>query len=60
MYQHLVEKLIYLYHKRLNIAYSVGSMSLFMQDSKEVPLQVAHTILEYLKEVQEEDSFKKN
>ena len=45
MYQHLVGRLIYLSHTRLNIAYVVSVISQFMHNSKEVYLQVANCVL---------------
>lgn len=49
MYQHLIERLIYLSHTRLDIAYVVSMVSQFMQCPKEIHLQEVHRILQYLK-----------
>lgn len=46
MYQRLVEKLIYLSHTRLGIAYSVSVMSQFMHDPREV--HAVYRVLHYL------------
>ena len=50
-YQRLVGRLIYLPHTRSDMAYAVGVVSPFMHNPKKVHLQVAHRILQYLKEV---------
>jgi hypothetical protein len=49
MYQRLVGRLIYLSHTRLDIAYAISMISQFMHSLKEVHLQVAHQVLQYLK-----------
>ena len=49
MFQRLVGKLIYLSHTRPDIAYAVSVISQFMHNPKEVHLQAAHRILQYLK-----------
>jgi hypothetical protein len=49
MYRCLVERLIYLSHTRPNIAYVVSVISQFMHSLKEVYLQAAHRLLQYLK-----------
>ncbi|KAK2966236.1 hypothetical protein RJ640_008219 [Escallonia rubra] len=49
MYQRLVGKLIYLSHKRPDIAYAVSVVSQFMQNPKDVHLHAVYQILQYLK-----------
>ena len=49
MHQKLVGKLIYLSHTRLDIAYTVGVVSQFMHNPKEVHLQAVVQVLQYLK-----------
>ena len=48
-YQSLVGPLIYLSHKRPDIAYVVSLVSQFMHNPKETHLQAVHWILHYLK-----------
>lgn len=48
-YKQLVGQLAYLAHTCLDIAYAVNLVSQFMHSPKEVHLQVAHQILQYLK-----------
>ena len=49
IYQHLVGRLIYLSHTKLDIAYVVSVISQFMHNPKEVHMQVANQVLQYLK-----------
>jgi DNA-binding protein len=49
MNQCLVGKLIYLSHTQPNIAYVVSVINQFMHNPKEVHLQAAHRVLQYLK-----------
>ena len=49
MYQRLVGLLIYLSHTRPDIAFAVSLVSQFMHQPKEVHLQVALRIVQYLK-----------
>lgn len=49
MYQCLVGKLIYLSHTRLDIAYAMSVISQVMHSLKEVHLQAANRVLQYLK-----------
>ena len=56
-YQRLVGRLIYLPHTRSDMAYAVGVVSPFMHNPKKVHLQVAHRILQYLKEVWGEENY---
>ena len=49
MYQHLIGRLIYFSHTRPNIAYVVSVISHFMHNPKEVHLQAANKVLQYLK-----------
>ncbi|XP_016206220.1 uncharacterized protein LOC107646553 [Arachis ipaensis] len=48
-YQRLVEKLIYLSHTRLDIAYAVGIISQFMHKPQEDHMEAAMMIVRYLK-----------
>ncbi|CAA7388550.1 unnamed protein product [Spirodela intermedia] len=48
-YQWLVRKLIYLSHNRLDIGYSVGVLSQYMHDPREVHHQAVQRVLAYLK-----------
>ena len=47
--QHLVGRLIYLSHTRLDIAYVVSVISRFMHSPKKVHLQADNRVLQYLK-----------
>lgn len=49
MYQRSVEKLIYLSYTRLDDAFVVSLVSQFMREPKEIHLQVALWIVQYLK-----------
>jgi len=49
MFQRLVRKLIYLSHTRPGIAFVVSLVSQFMHQPKEMHLQVALRIVQYLK-----------
>jgi len=49
IYQRLVDKLIYLSHTRLAVAFAVGLVSQFMHQPKEIHLQDALRIVQYLK-----------
>ncbi|KAK2354846.1 putative mitochondrial protein [Trifolium repens] len=49
MYQRLVGKLIYLSHTRLDVAFAVSLVSQFMHQPKEIHLQAALRIVQYLK-----------
>ena len=57
MYQRLVRRLIYLSHTIPDIAYVVSMVSRFMHCLKEIHLQAAHKILQYLKETLERGIF---
>ena len=48
MYQCLVGRLIYLSHTQLDIAYALSIINQFMQSPKEVHLQAAYRVLQYL------------
>ncbi|CAA7410826.1 unnamed protein product [Spirodela intermedia] len=48
-FQRLIGKLIYLNHTRPDVAYAVSSLSQFMNDPREIHLQAAYRIVEYLK-----------
>ena len=48
-YQRLVGKLIYLYHTRQDISFSVSTVSQFMNDAKEEHMTAVFRILRYLK-----------
>ena len=49
MYQHLVGKLIYLTHTRLDISFAIRIVSQFLNNPMEEHLNVVHRILRYLK-----------
>lgn len=49
MYQIIVERLIYLSYTRLDIAYAVSVINQFMYNIREIYLQSAYIILQYLK-----------
>jgi hypothetical protein len=49
MYQRLVDKLIYLSHTRPDVAIALGLVSQFMHQPKEIHLQAALRIVQYLK-----------
>jgi len=49
MYQRLVGRLIYLSHTRLDVAFAVSLVSQFMHQPKEIHLQAALRIVQYLK-----------
>jgi len=49
MYQRLVGRLIYLSHTRPDVAFAVSLVSQFMHQPKEVHLEVALRIVQYLK-----------
>ncbi|GAV79869.1 hypothetical protein CFOL_v3_23332, partial [Cephalotus follicularis] len=48
-YQRLVERLIYLSHTRLDIAYALGMISQFMHDPRASHLEAVYEIMRYLK-----------
>ncbi|XP_022889654.1 uncharacterized protein LOC111405130 [Olea europaea var. sylvestris] len=48
-YQRLVEKLIYLSHTRLDIAFAVSMVSQHMHSPKEIHMEAVYRILRYLK-----------
>jgi hypothetical protein len=54
MYQRLVGKLIYLSHTRPDVAFAVSLVSQFMHQPKEIHLQAALRIVQYLKGTQVE------
>lgn len=49
MYQQLVGRLVYISHTHPDITYAVGIISRFMQDPKEIHLQIAYRVFQYLK-----------
>jgi len=51
MYQRLVSKLIYISHTRLDVTFVVSLVNQFMHKPKEINLQDAPRIVQYLKEI---------
>ena len=49
MHQRLVRKFTYLSHTRLDVAFAVSLVCQFMHQPKEMNLQVASRIMQYLK-----------